>query len=287
MAAELRPATAADAETCGQIIYEAFKGIAEQHGFPPDFPSPDVATQLAGLFIAHPAIFAVAAENGGRIVGSNFLHERDRVYAVGPISVAPSLQAQGIGRRLMQAVLERGREARAIRLVQDAFNTRSFSLYASLGFTVREPLMLMHGTPKSRPNRGFTVRPLAAADVEPCSALCEAAHGTTRGNELRDALPMFTPFVVERGGRITGYLSAATLWPLNHGIAETEEDMKALLLGAGAASSEPLSFLFPIRQSDLLRWCLSEGIRVVKPMNLMSLGWYREPQRPYFPSVFY
>jgi predicted N-acetyltransferase YhbS len=287
MAVELRPATAADAEACGHIIYEAFKGIGEQHGFPPDFPSVEVATRLAGLFIAHPAIFAVAAESGGRIVGSNFLHEQDSVYGVGPISVAPSLQAQGIGRVLMQAVLERGREARAIRLVQDAFNTRSFSLYASLGFAVREPLMLMHGTPKSQPIQGSTVRPLGAADVEGCSAICEAAHGVTRSNELRDALRLFTPFVVERSGRITGYLSAATLWPLNHGVAETEDDMKALLLGAGAASSEPLSFLLPVRQSDLLGWCLNEGIRVVKPMNLMSLGWYREPQGPYFPSVFY
>ena len=287
MAVELRPATAADVETCGHILYEAFKSIAEQHGFPPDFPSVELATRLAGLLIGHPAIFAVAAESGGKIVGSNFLHEQDRVNGVGPISVSPSLQAQGIGRRLMQAVLQRGREARAVRLVQDAFNTRSFSLYASLGFTVREPLMLMHGTPKSQPIRGFTVRPLGAADVEPCGAICEAAHGITRSDELRDALRMFAPFVVERGGRITGYLSAATLWPLNHGVAETEDDMKALLLGAGAASPEPLSFLLPVRQSDLLRWCLSEGLRVTKPMNLMSLGWYREPQRPYFPSVFY
>jgi len=38
----------------------------------------------------------------------------------------------------------------------------------------------------------------------------------------------------------------ARLWIQNHGVAETEEDMKALILGAAAASSEPVSFLVQI-----------------------------------------
>jgi hypothetical protein len=32
----------------------------------------------------------------------------------------------------------------------------------------------------------------------------------------------------ERGIRVTGCLSAATFWIMNHGVAETEEDMDAL-----------------------------------------------------------
>ena len=57
----IRPATTADIEACGRIIYEAFKGIAEEHRFPPDFPSVEAAAQLASLFINHPAIFGVVA----------------------------------------------------------------------------------------------------------------------------------------------------------------------------------------------------------------------------------
>jgi hypothetical protein len=34
---EIRPAVSADAQTCGRIIYEAFKGIAERNGFPNRF----------------------------------------------------------------------------------------------------------------------------------------------------------------------------------------------------------------------------------------------------------
>jgi hypothetical protein len=34
----LRPGNPEDAKICGAICYEAFKTIAEQHNFPPDFP---------------------------------------------------------------------------------------------------------------------------------------------------------------------------------------------------------------------------------------------------------
>ena len=62
----IRPATAADVEACGRIIYEAFEGIAEQHRFPPDFPTVEAGTQLSSLFINHPAIFGVVADRYGR-----------------------------------------------------------------------------------------------------------------------------------------------------------------------------------------------------------------------------
>ena len=38
MNVEIRPAVSSDAEACGRISYEAFKGIRERHGFPPHFP---------------------------------------------------------------------------------------------------------------------------------------------------------------------------------------------------------------------------------------------------------
>ena len=46
----LRSPIPADADACGRIMYEAFGGIADQHAFPRDFPSVEVATQLATCF---------------------------------------------------------------------------------------------------------------------------------------------------------------------------------------------------------------------------------------------
>lgn len=287
MKVNIRPAVATDAEDCGSIMYEAFKGVADRHGFPPDFPSVTAGKELAARLIAHPAVFGVVAEVDGAVAGSNFLSEGDRIRGVGPITIDPRYQGGGVGRALMAAVLERGKSADGVRLVQDAFNTRSFALYSSLGFAAREPLSLLLGTPISKPMAGFTVRPLSIDDLGVCATLAVRVHGFERIAELRDALKVFRPFVVERNGRITGYLSAATFWLANHGVAETEEDMRALFLGAAAASSEPLSLLMPVRRTSLFRWCLSEGLRIVKPMTLMTIGTYREPNGAYFPSVFY
>jgi predicted N-acetyltransferase YhbS len=287
VAVNIRAARPSDAEACGRIIFEAFKGIADRHGFPPDFPAVEVATQLAQSFIAHPSIFGVVAEEDGRVVGSNFLSEGDPIRGVGPITVDPRVQGSGVGRRLMEAVLDRGNGAAGIRLLQDAFNTRSMSLYASLGFEVREPVLVMTGRPVSERQSGVTVRRLTEQDLGACDALCVRIHGFARSSELADAVRFLAPMVVERNGRVTGYLTAPTFWIANHGVAETESDMKALILGAGAAHAEPLSFLLPTRQANLFRWCLGEGLKAVKPMTLMTIGTYRTPSGSYVPSVFY
>jgi predicted N-acetyltransferase YhbS len=283
----IRPAAASDTEACGRIIYEAFKCIADRHRFPPDFPTVEAGLQLATSFINHPAIFGVVAEYEGRAVGSNFLDERDPIRGLGPITVDPLVQERGLGRRLMEAVLERGRGAAGIRLLQDSFNVLSVSLYASLGFDVREPILLMRGKPKSKPASGVEVRPLKDEDLSECAALCKKVHGFDRVNELRDTLQLFSPYVAMHEGRLVAYASAPIFWPLNHGAAETEEDMKALLLGAGAVNAEPLSFLLPVRQANFFRWCLSEGLRVIKPMTLMVMGDYQEPNGCYFVFVLY
>ena len=113
----IRQAVSADAETCGRIIYDAFKNIADRHGFPPHFPTLETAIQRANFSITHPSIFGVVAESDDQIIGSNFLDERDPIRGLGPVTVDPRVQIRGIGRRLMEAVLERGRGAVGVRLV--------------------------------------------------------------------------------------------------------------------------------------------------------------------------
>ena len=287
MDVKIRRATADDAEDCGRIVYEAFKGIADRHQFPPDFPSKEAGIQFATLFINHPLIYGVVAEHDGQIVGSNFLDERDPIRGLGPITIDPRTQQRGIGRRLMEAVLERGRDSAGVRLLQDSFNVSSVSLYASLGFLVKEPILLLSGRLKSDPLPGVEVRPLTSEDLEACGELCKKVHGFERTNELRDATKLFSPYVALRKGRIVAYSSAPAFWALNHGVAETEQDMKALLLGAAATVTEPLSFLLPVRQASFFRWCLSERLRVIKPMTLMVKGNYQEPNGSYFVSVLY
>ena len=287
MAIKIRKATLGDAASCGLIIYEAFKAVTDRHGFASDFPSAVAATEFANTLISHPNIFSVVAEEDGSVVGSNFLWERDPIRGVGPVTIDPRHQARGLGRQLMTVVLERAQSAVGARGVADAFNTGSIALYASLGFVVREPLLLLQGTPTSKSVAGAAVRPLIETDVDHCEAIARNIHGYGRGGELSDALKFLNPFVVERAGCIRGYLTMPTYWAANHAVAETEEDMRALILGVAAQTEKPLSLLMPTRQAELFRWCLSEHLRAVKPMTLMTVGAYQEPKGAYLPSVIY
>ena len=282
----LREAEPGDIEACSQVCFDAFGGLHDHHRFPRDFPVLEAAAGIMGMWIPHPSVWGVVAEIDGRVVGSNFLDERDPIRGVGPITVDPEGQDAGVGRKLMHAVVGRGEGAAGIRLLQDAFNLRSLSLYESLGFDVQEPVAAMTGKPRSGPVEGVEVRPLVEADLDECASLCKQVHGFDRTNELRDAIQAFTPFVAVRHGRLVAYASAVSFWPMNHGVAESEDDMKALLLGAAAAVEDPLAFLVPLR-TGLFRWGLGEGLRLVKPMNLMTMGEYQPPRASWVPSVLY
>src|SRR5918995_4566028 len=141
----LREAEPGDTEACARILFDAFGGLHDHHRFPRDFPELEAATRLMQAWIPHPSIWGVVAEIDGRVVGSNFLDERDPIRGVGPITVDPEGQNAGVGRKLMAAVMERGRDAPGIRLLQDGFHMRSLSLYTSLGFDVTAPCIVMTG----------------------------------------------------------------------------------------------------------------------------------------------
>ena len=286
---ELRAVEPGDGEQCARVVYEAFGAIHDRHRFERDFPTLEAAEQLTSAFIAHPLIWGIVAERDGRVVGCNFVDERGRIRGLGPITVEPRAQGQGVGRLLMQAALERSRGAAGIRLFQDSFNVASLSLYASLGFEVKDLAAVMSGRPRSGSAPGVEVRPLEQADIAECEELCLRIHGFERTAELRDAIgaPVLSPFVAVRDGRITAYATTLTFFPAAHAAAENEDAMRALILGALAAGEQPASFLLPPQQAGLFRWCLAEGLRVVKPMTYMAIGEYREPSGCWIPSVLY
>src|SRR5262245_58453139 len=98
MTIELRQATAADVPEMGRVLYEAFKDIAESHGFPPDFPNVEFATAVSGLLVQQESIYSIAALDGRALCGSNHLELWDEVGGIGPISVDLTAQGSGIGR---------------------------------------------------------------------------------------------------------------------------------------------------------------------------------------------
>ena len=281
----IRRASAADAEVCGRISFEAFSSLANRHNFPPDFPSPEVSIAVLSAMFSHPGFYCVVAEEDGKIIGSNCLDERSPIAGIGPITVDASAQNRAAGRALMHAVLTHAAKGKfaGVRLVQAAYHNRSLSLYSKLGFVVREPLSCMQGPATKKILPGYEVRPAVAGDLAVCNDVCLRVHGHDRGGELQDAIQHGTATVAERGGRVTAYTSSMAF--SGHAVGETNEDLKALI--AAAAAFQGPGILVPSRNAELFRWCLESGLRVVQPLTLMTMGLYNEPAGAYLPSILY
>jgi predicted N-acetyltransferase YhbS len=285
MSIVLRPGAPADAAVCGPICFEAFRSIDEEHNFPLDFPSPEAATGRLRMLLSNPGVYSVVAESEGKVVGSNFLDERDPIAGVGPITVDPASQNRTVGHRLMSTVLDRAsaRNAAGVRLLQSAYHNRSLCLYTKLGFDTRETISKVNGPPLHLEFPGYAVRPARAADMAACNALCQRVHGHHRGGELRNAIEGGTARVVEHLDQTVAYATEVAFF--GHAVAETNQGLMALI---GAAPSFPGGgFLAPTRNGALFRWCLQNNLRLVHRMTLMTIGLYNEPAAPYLPSVLY
>ena len=288
----LRPGKIDDADTIGKIIFEAFSTIADKHGFQREFQTVDVCRNLAYSFLSNPGFYSVVAEstigaNKGRVVGSNFLDERSKVVVgVGPVTVDPNFQNKGTGRQLMINVLERSKQKNypAVRLLQASYHNRSLALYATLGFETREPVSTMQGKPIRDGISGKSVRPATESDVQSCNAICKAVHGHDRNGELRDSIKEGSARVVLQGDKITGYTSGLTYF--NHSVGLTNDDIKALISSATDNYGGP-GILVPTRNTQLFRWCLDNGLRLIHQLTLMTIGLYNQPTGSYMPSILY
>jgi len=269
----------------GRICYEAFKDVADAHGFPPDFQSVQLARRVIGMLVNRPDFYGVAAMVDGQLAGSNFLSLSDPVAGVGPITVDCAYQGRDIGRLLMRDVIcyARDQGIAMVRLVQDAFNTASLSLYASLGFDTRHPLALMRPSPAASADP--SVRDATKDDLDALEALCIRIYKATRRGEVAAAIQHGIPVLTRvRDGRVRAYLIPVIF---GHGVGESEDDMMALAQeGARRAPRETVVFA-PLDEPELFRSFLAAGFRTVKMMNLMTMGPYEAPSRVWMPSVLY
>lgn len=285
MSITLRAATLNDNTSCGSICFNAFNEIANQHNFPSEFPEVDNTLEGISSLIANEGFYGVVAEQNERIIGSNFLDVRGTIAGVGPISIDPEAQNSGVGRLLMQAVVEYGlsQNKAGIRLNTASHHGRSQSLYTKMGFRIQAPMMILQGPQISATFPHHHVRKAVLADIEATNYLCKTIHGYERMQEVRDAIAKGEAIVVEREGHITGYSTGISFF--GHSVGETNSDIKALI--AATPKYKGVGFLLPATNFELLNWCLKHGLKIVITMNYMTMGLYNNSQGAYLPSVLY
>jgi predicted N-acetyltransferase YhbS len=282
---QIRWATADDAGACARIMWDAFETFATAHNFPIEPGTPEFTDVQMQAMLSTDGIFGLVAERDGDILGSALQDERGAIVGVGPVSVDPRVRDGRVGRVLMEGLLQRCRErdVAGVRLVQTAYNYRSLSLYAKLGFAVREPLSVFQGSPQAAAVPGTTVRPAILGDVAACDDLCRQVHGHDRHADVQAAVDRRIASVAERGGAISGYTTG--LGYIGHAVGRTDDDVIALLQSAEMFTG--LGVLVPSRNTALMAWCLNAGLHLVQQSTLMSIGLYNEPQGAWLPSIGY
>jgi predicted N-acetyltransferase YhbS len=282
---QLRPATPDDLTAVATVMYAAFKSISDRHNFPPDFDTPETAHSVASLLLGHPKFYGVVAEDNGRLLGSNFIDLRSPIVGLGPISVDPEVQNQGIGRQLMLAAMEEAQRQRSagIRLVQLAYHNRSLCLYTTLGFRARVPLSIMQGQPLNQHFAGYDVRPGTAADADACNALCRRTHGMERRQEVEESIGQASLQVVEHLGTITGYTNGVGFF--THTVADSNRSLMAMI--AAAPSFPGPGFFLPTTNFEVFNWCLQQRLRLVAQATYMTIGLFNEPDGAWLPGVLY
>ena len=292
MGISVRPMTAADVPAVGQVIAVAFNDVWQRHGFPMPWPRPETAELMTGAYVSYPEARGFVAEHNGRLVGSGFAHVRADKASIGPVAVAPGVQGRGAGRAIMERLLDETRECSSVRLIQDAFNNVSFSLYSKLGFVPREIVarfVAEDARPKP-PENSLAVRTMTTADLDSVAALDERKTGMRRHPDFALLLGLGSQLVCERDGSLTGFLCrvpADDECMLGPGAAETLDDLWALLCEAVRVPGPArVRFWVTASQHELVRYAFDAGFLISSLSTYMVKGEWTPPPGPHFMAMF-
>ena len=125
------------------LLYSSFNTWYWKHGWGRDYfgCNPQETSIFYDIYNDLTPGCSIAAfdDKTGRMMGSCFYHPREHHVSLGIMSVHPNYGGRGVGRQLVNYILEytRSNNYRSCRLVSSAINMDSFSLYNRAGFIPR------------------------------------------------------------------------------------------------------------------------------------------------------
>jgi len=161
----LRQARPDDMIGCARVFLRSSADLARRKsGIIPEIPARDMAFALAHLQRTDPRGFHVAERNG-RVAAFASTILRGNTHFLSMFWAMPSLQSQGIGRRLLTRAFEHPRPpASAVRCVFASLDLRAQTLYLKFGMRPRGMFYALKGEPRPGP------RPKLAIELEPVGA---------------------------------------------------------------------------------------------------------------------
>ena len=283
MTLEVIPAQTEHIQGMAKAYLSAFGEFNQRHGLSSDPDTMESALQMYESLVKENFGHPIVALFDGEVAGSTWLRLSDEVVAFEDVTVAPYMQGKSIARAIMQHGLKTASEMgyERIRLTQSGHNSIALSLYASLGFKVKESFAGL--TAPTSPGASDGVRAMTENDLDAVSLLSKRMYKVNRRAEISDHLGKGIPcFVRERNGEIIGYKVA-----LSHGIAETEDDAFALISHTAREFPQGGWFKCPLALDSFFQRALGSGCRVLEIYNIMAIGPYETPDGIWMPSGAY
>ncbi len=217
----------------------------------------------------------VVAERGGKVLGTALSWQFGVDYAtIGLVIVAPELQGQRIGNRMMETLLDH----LSPRNVLLHATVAGRGLYERLGFAATGEIDQHQGVLAALPalstREGDRLRPLADADVESLIAIDARGAGMHRGELLRRLFAQERTVVLERGGQAAGF---AVLRRFGHGhlvgpVAAPDFEAARLLISDCCRHTEGFVRVDVYAMSGLSPWLESLGLPRVGGGTTMVRG---------------
>jgi GNAT superfamily N-acetyltransferase len=231
---------------------------------------------------------AWVADRDGHLAGLAMALVREGVWGLSLFAVAPELQGRGIGRRLLAACFDHGRDARA-HLILSTESPAAMRRYARLGLELRPCVAAAGVVDEARFDRAAALDGIDDAGPEGipvADAIGRDVRGAGHGPDLEVALgdpgshlllAEDRAFAVVRDDRVAL-------------VAGRDEDAATRVLNAAFATaprgaSVSLDFL-TAGQDWAVRACLDAGLEL-SPEGPFFTGGDVGPLRPYIPSGAY
>ena len=217
----------------------------------------------------------VVAERDGKVLGTALSWQFGSNYAtIGLVIVAPELQGQRIGNRMMEALLDR----LATRDVLLHATVAGHGLYERLGFVTTGEIEQHQGVLATLPTlagrKGDRLRPLAGDDVESLIAMDARGAGMPRGELLRRLFSQEKTVVLERDGQVAGF---AVLRRYGYGhaigpVAAPDFDAARLLIADCCCHTEGFLRVDVDATSGFSQWLESLGLHRAGSVSVMVRG---------------
>lgn len=281
MTAQIRNMTKADIDPVGEILYEAFNTGAAKHGYAPKMQRVETGKSWAWALLHYGSNELLIAEVEGRIAGLCCLSPRGDLGGVGPVVVNPNFQGYRIGSQLMDALLERSNNQQSLRLIQEAFNPASFSLFYSHNFLPVANLLdlFRDGAAEQRLDPCNDISELTPEDLDAVYKYDSPRSKSDRRNDFAYYVKWGKVFVYRHQSQIRGYLvclpgsGSVQLGPL---LAEGEEEAKYLFQHAlGVYNNRPCQTRVMTRDYLLAKTLMGFGFKIYCLNNLMVRGAWR------------